>query len=306
MVATMITSVAGCGIGSTSQSDNKGTSEVTTSTQSTTDDFDSGIIDTVPMWMDVNSAGPCGTIFTQIPEGWDYKIINPETVGTEQETYGLEIKPQGKKGELKILFDSRFGYCGTDTKSKEITVADCKADRITEADGQWIFTVFHDRLKNLVAINTAEWTDDELEQIDKIFMHLDFDENAKSGCAFTFTKESEDEDVATSIYLENINPGGATLVIDQFDGEHSGICGEEFKLQKLNGDKWEDVKPIGDNYGFEDIANLIEAGAKRRSEINWENIYGQLQAGTYKLIKELNMDEKTVTLEATFAIGDVL
>ena len=93
---------------------------------------------------------------------------------------------------------------------------------------------------------------------------------APEGIAMTL-KEQTDEDI--TVELTN----------------HSGtewFFGEYFSLQVLLNDAWYNVPVLSDrNYGFHDIAWLLSAGKTQAKTYNL-SMYGDLPAGTYRLVVE--------------------
>ena len=52
-------------------------------------------------------------------------------------------------------------------------------------------------------------------------------------------------------------------------------------------DKWKEVEQITDYYAFNDIAYLIGEDGMLEEKIDWSELYGELENGEYRLVKEL-------------------
>lgn len=90
-----------------------------------------------------------------------------------------------------------------------------------------------------------------------------------------------------SLMAENVTASGLTLVCTQSGGALSGTLqtGSEYTLIVLENDTWKDVPTVPEEYGWDSIAYLIEHEASTKFEIDWKWLYGELPAGTYRLVK---------------------
>ena len=87
---------------------------------------------------------------------------------------------------------------------------------------------------------------------------------------------------------KDVTPKGMTLVIHQEGGvEVTGEIntGEPYALYRLEGDIWMEVPTIRDDIAWNAVAYLIPFGGELEQELNWSWIYGELDAGEYKLVK---------------------
>ena len=86
----------------------------------------------------------------------------------------------------------------------------------------------------------------------------------------------------------DVTPKGMTLVIHQEGGvEVTGEIntGDPYALYRLEDDIWMEVPMIRDDIAWNAIAYLIPFGGELEQELNWSWIYGELDAGEYKLVK---------------------
>lgn len=96
---------------------------------------------------------------------------------------------------------------------------------------------------------------------------------------------SEVANVSTDIY--DISTTGATIIIKDANPEPY-TYGEWYKIEKEEDGKWYDVETIGEDYSFNDIAYIVDDNNEVKFTINWESLYGQLDTGSYRIIKQIN------------------
>jgi len=117
--------------------------------------------------------------------------------------------------------------------------------------------------------------------------------NAEAGTEAPDLYDEAFPDWGLTLSVEHVTPTGLTLVVTQSGGNPSGnlMTGEPYRLITLADETWKVVEelplPEGvDGRGFNSIGYQIPKGETREFEINWEWIFGELPAGTYRLIKE--------------------
>ena len=97
--------------------------------------------------------------------------------------------------------------------------------------------------------------------------------------------------LGVTITVENLTPTGAMLLIKQSGGEVTGelMTGSAFSLEKLDGNIWLPVEPIvpADQIAFTEEAYGPALDGTWEMETNWEYLYGELPAGTYRLGKSI-------------------
>ena len=92
----------------------------------------------------------------------------------------------------------------------------------------------------------------------------------------------------------NATPTGCTLEITQSGGTATGEihCGEDYYVQALAEDGWHNLEYIiTDNYAIPSIAYIVSEDYPRNFNLNWQQVYGVLPSGTYRIAKEL-MDSR--------------
>ena len=75
---------------------------------------------------------------------------------------------------------------------------------------------------------------------------------------------------------------GATFILKN-DNNIDMIYGDSYTIEVEKDGKWEKFDVEGD---FNDIAYNLKAKSSKEITINWENIYGKLELGKYRLIKK--------------------
>ena len=93
----------------------------------------------------------------------------------------------------------------------------------------------------------------------------------------------------TGLSQEEVTLAGYTAHVGTYDDKNTGelIYGEDYTLEKLEGEKWEAVPTIIDNGVFTDIGYNIPKNGEAEIETNWEWLYGKLGSGTYKITKDV-------------------
>lgn len=103
---------------------------------------------------------------------------------------------------------------------------------------------------------------------------------------------TEVENVSMSI--SDISLTGATITIKDTN-KNPYTYGEWYKIEKLVNDKWYELKTNIENYGFNDIGYLPDESNKVKFVIDWENLYGELSLGSYRILKFAN--DKIISIE---------
>mgnify|MGYP005788807647 FL=1 len=105
-------------------------------------------------------------------------------------------------------------------------------------------------------------------------------------------------DGSMSIKEGTLTNSGLTLIITNLSNDEI-ILGEEYSIDKKENGKWKPLTPIIDNYGFNAIGYILKPNNNFESNIDWKGLYGELESGEYRLIK--NVNDKYVSVE--FKIG---
>ena len=114
-------------------------------------------------------------------------------------------------------------------------------------------------------------------------------------------KELQDKysKISLSIKKDTLTKTGATIVISDIS-EQENTYGEWFRIDKKIDGFWEELTPVSDEYGFEEVAYLIGKDNKLEMNTDWSELYGELEKGEYRLVKEIYNNGRTyLTVEFT-------
>lgn len=67
----------------------------------------------------------------------------------------------------------------------------------------------------------------------------------------------------------------------------NGVYGEYFVLEKKSNGRWDQVPTVINNYGFTDIGYPLPPGSRRDWSADWSWLYGSLDRGEYRIVKEI-------------------
>ncbi len=115
------------------------------------------------------------------------------------------------------------------------------------------------------------------------------------------------ENVMMVVQEETVSPTGLTLTLVN-NSDQECIYGEYFVLEKKVSQGWYQVPVVleGD-YGFVDIGYDLAPDAEEAWDVDWEWLYGSLDAGDYCIVKDIldfrgTGDYDTYYLDAEFTI----
>ncbi len=241
----------------------------------------------------VTADGPYGEISVILPKTWTAEAAPVDSDKMMYGLYGLILKPEGVlDGQIELFCIDGFGVCGTGLETKELTIAGNTAYMGTYDDHEhWDYILIKREKPEIVAQHTEcdLWTDEMWDEALSILDTLRFDEEKTEGGIGQYIPESEDVTIAVMMSVSHVTPTGLTVHFTQYDKRDCGelIYGEGYHLEVLNGDTWEDVPTIIEDWGFNDIVYTIPAEVEAEMEINWEWLYGKLSPGTYRITKIL-------------------
>ena len=107
------------------------------------------------------------------------------------------------------------------------------------------------------------------------------------------------DNVTMSIKDGTLTKTSATVVIvDKNDAKYN--YSSWFRIDKKENEDWKEVKVINEKYAFNDLAYIPDGDGRIDMSINWENLYGELEAGEYRLVKEVyDTGKKYIYVEFT-------
>lgn len=136
--------------------------------------------------------------------------------------------------------------------------------------------------------------------------------SADNGETGFVTSEYEEVNVFEGVTLfvkeGSITPAGLTLVFENaMEAEH--IYGSFYCVERKDGDQWFALPyVIKQNVGWDEMARILPAKGSSEETIDWEWLYGSLNQGEYRIVKELLVmqeagDYKKYYLAAEFVIA---
>lgn len=106
-------------------------------------------------------------------------------------------------------------------------------------------------------------------------------------------KINDFKDLSMEVKEESISPQGLTLIFKS-ESKNEAIYGDYFLLEeKVNGQWYEVPVSFKGDYGFNDIGYSLNKGEKKEHEEDWEWLYGSLDKGHYRIIKDVLDFRKT-------------
>ena len=97
-------------------------------------------------------------------------------------------------------------------------------------------------------------------------------------------KINDIDGLSMTIKEGTLSNSGVTIIITDISDKNN-IYGEEYRIDKKINNEWISLEPIIDNYGWNSMGYLVSDDDKLEFEINWENIYGKIESGQYRLVK---------------------
>ncbi len=111
----------------------------------------------------------------------------------------------------------------------------------------------------------------------------------------------EPSNITMSIKDNSLTKSQATVIITDNTG-NDNTYSISFRLDKKVNNKWEKLKIINSDYGFNEIGYKVDENNKLELVQNWEHIYGKLDKGDYRLVKSILNSNKKVYFSTEFTI----
>ncbi len=106
-----------------------------------------------------------------------------------------------------------------------------------------------------------------------------------NNCRTVMKTENELENITTDI--KDITPSSATLIITD-NNSPMKVYGAWYRIDKQVNNEWVELKPIIDEYGFNDLGYMGNEETKQVIfDVKWEWLYGKLPQGKYRIVKEV-------------------
>ena len=98
----------------------------------------------------------------------------------------------------------------------------------------------------------------------------------------TFNRDKEK--VTIAVLTDTVTPTGATIVVTDKNEDFYG-WGKSYKVQQKVNNEWKDLKPRTEMV-FEEIAYSLDKHGQFTQNIDWTRFYGELEKGTYRIVKD--------------------
>ena len=217
-----------------------------------------------------------------------------------------------KKAEIaeKIILDTATTTISSDGKETEsesvrgeYAVEDGAIMVVTNTNGNiTISTIDKDSIKNYAQNRTSastKYTEDGSKvtstepYIPDGMKVADPNENKPVDMPVVHRKIDPDK-VTIEVLKDTISNTYAEILITDNNETPCG-WGEPFRIQELKDGKWVESETIGEMI-FKSIGYLLNEDNQLKQKVNWEYIYGELDAGTYRIVKPVYSGEEYIDL----------
>lgn len=99
-------------------------------------------------------------------------------------------------------------------------------------------------------------------------------------------KLNEVENVSIEIKEGTLTATSATIIIKDSSKEKKTF-GEAYRIDRKVNNTWKELDTIVDEYAFNLIGYQVNKNKEFELKVEWENLYGELPAGQYRLVKEV-------------------
>jgi len=111
------------------------------------------------------------------------------------------------------------------------------------------------------------------------------------------------ENVSMKIKEGSLTKKGATIIITD-KSNRKNIYGNAYKLEERVEGKWQDLKTIIDDFSWTLEGYSVDETNTLEFKVNWENLYGTLKEGEYRIVKDASYAGEGTThyITAPFSI----
>ena len=222
--------------------------------------------------------------------------IEQDLQGRNDVSYGLSNEFQQVKlqdiGDNLTYLELEFQFEGSVMSCKMLITSEDKSLKLLDfyfgsKDGVDTFSTGHLAEREINDPNLWEdegWVKDVFNKLSDYEKNLNIELNMEET---TYEIVNNLDGVTMTVKETSVSPIGLTVVIEN-NSDSQCIFGEYFVLEKKIDDGWYQVPvEIEGNYGFEDIGYELNSGDKREWETDWEWLYGSLDAGQYRIVKDI-------------------
>lgn len=103
----------------------------------------------------------------------------------------------------------------------------------------------------------------------------------------SYFEVNELDGVNMMVIDETVSPTGLTLLFEN-ETDTEFTYGEEYLLEMLIEDEWYEVPaPSDEDFAFESIGYLLTENDSEELDVDWEWLFGTLEPGEYRIVKEV-------------------
>src|SRR5574344_30594 len=103
--------------------------------------------------------------------------------------------------------------------------------------------------------------------------------------------------ISMAIKEGTLTEKGATVIIKDTNGKETYVYGTEFRIDKKENNNWIKPKETGNNCVSPEVAYYVDDDGFLEFEPSWECMYGKLEKGTYRLVKNTFLESDTPITE---------
>lgn len=120
----------------------------------------------------------------------------------------------------------------------------------------------------------------------------------------TYDTVNNFDGVSMTAKEETVTHTNLTLVFEN-KSNNQCIYGNSFLLEKNISGRWYQIPvAIDDNYGFDDIGYVLNPGENGEWTVDWEWLYGSLDEGEYRIVKEVLDFRNTGIYDKYYLVAD--
>ena len=214
-----------------------------------------------------------------IPSTWQFEIVENDNETNSgmvvNSNYGIKFYPDAKnKDKNAVIYNQKekLGVCGTGLKTEKIaTESGIEAEvGYFNSGNNWNYVAFMYDGVALVAYNNG--LEDEIaKEALEILKTMNFTDNTN---------------IVMTIKEGTLTKTSATIIMQSKDKSKKYTTGAWFAIEKKENGVWKEL-PVSSLVSWIEIAYISNDEGIIEMGVNWKDIYGELEPGQYRIVKEL-------------------
>lgn len=119
----------------------------------------------------------------------------------------------------------------------------------------------------------------------------DYVKKNNGSCVMAYNKDLSDL-IDISIKEGTLTNTGMTIIITD-NNPNRVIYGGSFYIEKYENNNWNSIKMLEGNHAFNSMAYSVDENRKLEMSQNWELMYGKLEKGIYRIVKNVTFESDT-------------